>query len=105
MSGLLTEVFRALTDFQQAVRNTNLTCLQCKLDGTVPYVAKDKVYNLNELDIHLKSGYHSRASQLLRAFLIDYPDKKGTCALCDKKVTYTDFVDHLGEEHDEQFAD
>lgn len=93
----------------------NLTCLQCRLDDTVPYSKKTETYSRTKLDRHLKQDYHSRSAQLLRAFIIDYPDKKGACPLCKEEAaedsddeeicTTTTFIQHVKEAHFEQFAD
>ncbi|EMC98256.1 hypothetical protein BAUCODRAFT_23062 [Baudoinia panamericana UAMH 10762] len=91
----------------QSAQTSGLTCLPCKLDETVPYEMKTKTYTRSKLDTHLKSGYHMRATQLQRAWVIDYGKgkSKGECPLCGKMCTAANWIKHVDENHDEQFAD
>lgn len=68
------KAFIGLMDSQ----NSELYCIQCKLDGTVPSAKKENTYSYSQLNKHLKSDFHSRRQQITRAFNID-KDEKGRC--------------------------
>jgi hypothetical protein len=87
-----------------AMQRTDLTCIQCRLDGTVPFQVKDSVYTHSQLNRHLKSNYHSRRMQVTRAFRIDKNDKgECKCPCCpedDERIYLQNaFLAHMDSEH------
>lgn len=86
-------------------RNKDLNCIECAIDDTVPYEKKKQLYTLTKLDDHIKSNYHSRESQIMRAFHIAKDDKgRVECPLCRKRLPAKGFIAHIEEEHNEQIA-
>lgn len=84
---------------------TDLTCIQCRLDGTVPFQKQNSVYTHSQLNKHLKSNYHSRREQVRRAFIIDKDDKnqcKCPCCPDDDEKTYRQraFLAHMESDHE-----
>ena len=79
---------------------SGLSCILCKLDGTVSVEVKDKEYKMNELNKHMKTKFHTREAQLLRGLAIDGGSVK--CPICEDKVLKaTIIVKHVSEEHAE----
>ncbi len=83
-----------------------MTCTQCYYDDTVPSNKKTQTYTMSSLDKHLKQDYHSRESQLLRAFDIDKDGSgKVNCPIChDMTLTRRGFIEHFKDVHDDQMA-
>lgn len=88
------------------VETSGLACMQCHYDDTVPNGKKAQRYTLADLDKHLKNDYHSRKSQLLRAFEIDKNESgKVKCPVCNEiELNKRNFATHLEEVHDEQMV-
>jgi len=87
------------------MQQNDLTCIQCRLDGTVPFGKKDSSYTRSLLNKHLKSNYHTRREQVRRAFNIDKDDKsqcKCPCCPADDEKIYlqTAFLAHVESEHE-----
>ena len=88
-----------------AMQQTSLTCIQCRLDGTVPFKTQNLVYTHSQLNKHLKSNFHARREQVRRAFNID-KNYKGQCECpcCpagDGRKMYLQkaFLAHMESEH------
>jgi hypothetical protein len=91
----------------QSTQNSGLTCVMCELDDTVGEDRKSKTWTLQKLDAHLKSDYHSRIEQLVRAFYLDKGDAaEAPCPLCgvNAKLTkgHKKFREHVQEKHPDQ---
>lgn len=81
-------------------------CMQCFLDHTVPSDKQNMRYPIEEFDKHLKSTYHSRPAQNMRAsYLAEEPDTMPTearCSLCGETWSSEEFIQHLADQHPEQ---
>jgi len=56
------------------VQQSNLKCIQCRLDASVPLQQQTKVYTRSKLDKHLKYKFHDRREQIKRLFCLDKND-------------------------------
>lgn len=91
---------------EQEIPFKDLTCILCKLDPTVPYSYKTKLYVRTKLDQHLKQDFHTREAQLMRAFHIDKDDHgNAKCPGCDVEGGARGFIKHLEAEHPELLED
>jgi hypothetical protein len=74
-------------------------CMECFLDDTVPSDKQNMRYPIEEFDKHLKSTYHSRPAQKMRAsYLAEEPGTMPTearCPLCGETWSSEEFIQHL----------
>jgi hypothetical protein len=82
-------------------------CMECFLDDTVPSDKQNMRYPIEEFDKHLKSTYHSRPAQKMRAsYLAEEPGTMPTearCPLCGETWSSEEFIQHLADQHPEQW--
>lgn len=80
----------------------NLNCSLCEIDPTASAEKKNKKFNRSGLDTHVKSDFHARENELLRAFNVDRDSKAAvTCPLCLRRRNVQRFLKHLREKHHE----
>jgi hypothetical protein len=87
------------------VTTSKLLCQLCQLDTTASSEEKARVYRLTKLKTHIKSGFHTRKAQIIRAYKIAAGHKKlkVPCTLCAKiPATQKLFLVHLEKEHPEE---
>lgn len=85
-----------------SVANSDLICIFCGLDDTVPQGSKDQLWTLAKLDRHLKSGFHTRKQEIIRAATNTAVDGKLNCPLCNKSMQKRNFYKHVETDHSEQ---
>lgn len=85
-----------------SVNVSDLKCMLCALDPTA--TRPDKLWKKSELDIHLKSAYHTREQELARAAKNAVKeDGKVGCPVCDEDFMKGAFPKHIAEAHPEHF--
>ena len=90
---------------QESPQNCDLTCPLCAIDPTVGQDKKAKKYTLLKHDSHIKSDFHSRESELRRAFNIDVDDRAAVnFPLCARRLNFQRFLKHVREKHSEQLV-
>jgi hypothetical protein len=87
------------------MQQSNLKCVQCRLDATVPLRQQAKTYTRSKLDEHLRSNFHDRREQVKRLFRLDKNDV-GTfkCPCCSanhpKWWREEECLAHMESEHE-----
>ncbi|OAG05100.1 uncharacterized protein CC84DRAFT_1260348 [Paraphaeosphaeria sporulosa] len=92
--------------------NAKLQCRLCLADPTQPQKAKDTLYSQKRLNMHLRSGTHSRKSQLMRAINLELKAQERNsmlrCPICNKiprglvgKLS-TKMMAHIEDAHPEE---
>ncbi|KAK5167217.1 uncharacterized protein LTR77_007949 [Saxophila tyrrhenica] len=80
-----------------SVEVKNMKCMLCLLDPTA--ATPDRLWDKTKLDRHMRSDYHSRQQELLRAAINSQEDGRVICPLCKVSILHRKFAKHVESTH------